>query len=288
MSREILDWYEPRKDAYPWRRRPTPYRVLVSEVMLQQTQAARVEPIFRAFTRRFPSLRKLAEASRADVIRAWAGLGYNRRAVNLYEAVRTVVREHGGRIPRDPEVLRTLPGVGPYTAAAVASIAYGEPVAAMDVNIGRIAARYHLGREAHESATAELRDLAAGWLDPDRPGVWNQALMDLGREFCRPKPKCGLCPLASGCAFLRSGREPSPAPRRQGKFEGSMRQVRGAVIATLREQDRLTLDGLVAATGHQAHQVRAAVRALVTDGQVARSPAALAGRPTGRVRLARD
>ena len=281
----VLDWYEPRRAAYPWRKRPTPYRVLVSEVMLQQTQAGRVEPIFRAFMRRFPSLRKLAEASRADVIRAWAGLGYNRRAVMLHEAARTVVREHGGRIPRDPEVLRRLPGVGPYTAAAVASIAHGEPVAAVDVNIGRVVARYHLGAEVHEEKPAKVRELAEEWLDRDRPGDWNQALMDLGRSFCRPKPRCGVCPLASGCAFRRSGRKPTPAPRRQSTFEGSTRQVRGAILAALRVRKIATLAGLSSSTGHDLSRVATTVATLAHEGSVLAGPVALAGGARGRVEL---
>ncbi len=121
----VLEWYRPRRHAYAWRRgRRSPYRTLVSEVMLQQTQAARVEPIFEAFIARFPDVGTLAEASRADVLRAWAGLGYNRRGVALHEAARVIAREHGGRVPKDGDALRRLPGVGPYTAAAVASIGY--------------------------------------------------------------------------------------------------------------------------------------------------------------------
>jgi A/G-specific adenine glycosylase len=120
----LLEWYRPRRQAYAWRRgRRDPYRVLVSEVMLQQTQAARVEPIFEEFLVRFPDVGALAGSSRADVLRAWEGLGYNRRAVALHDAARTIVAEHGGRVPRDPEMLRRLPGVGPYTAAAIAAIA---------------------------------------------------------------------------------------------------------------------------------------------------------------------
>lgn len=138
----MLDWYRPRRHAYSWRRgRRSPYRTLVSEVMLQQTQASRVEPIFDAFVARFPDVGALGAASRADVLRAWAGLGYNRRAVALHETARIVVREHGGRVPRDAEALTRLPGVGPYTAAAVASIGHGDPVAALDGNVRRVVAR---------------------------------------------------------------------------------------------------------------------------------------------------
>ncbi len=129
----LMEWFEPRRLAYPWRRpRPDPYAVLVSEVMLQQTQASRVAPAFERFLRSFPTVRSLATAPAAEVVRAWAGLGYNRRAVALWEAARTIVSSHGGRVPDDPSALSELPGVGPYTAAAVASIAFGRPVAAVD------------------------------------------------------------------------------------------------------------------------------------------------------------
>ena len=298
----VRAWYGPRRRAYAWRRRPTPYRVLVSEVMLQQTQTPRVDRPFRTFVRRFPSVRSLAAASRAEVLRAWAGLGYNRRAVNLHEAARTIVLEHGGRVPASVEALRRLPGVGPYTAAAVASIAFGAPAAAVDVNVERISSRFHLGVEPHQLSRAEVRRLADGWLDRDHPGDWNQALMDIGREHCRPVPRCVGCPLALDCSFRKGGRGPGregmatrrdgPAPRRpssgQPRFEGSFRQVRGAVVAALRDRERITLRGLVEATGHDADRVVAAVAALAEEGMVAAGPAALAGRPAGRVRLGTD
>ena len=139
-----------------------PYRTLVSEVMLQQTQAARVEPIFEAFVDLFPDVGALGAASRADVLRAWAGLGYNRRAVALHEAARAIVRDHGGRVPRDVAELRRLPGVGPYTAAAVASIGHGEPVAALDTNVRRICARVVHGVEPDEVSAPRLAADAEG------------------------------------------------------------------------------------------------------------------------------
>ena len=147
----VLEWYRPRRHAYAWRRgRRNAYRTLVSEVMLQQTQAARVKPIFEAFVARFPGVAALAAASRADVLRAWAGLGYNRRAVALHEAARAIVREHRGRVPNDVGALVRLPGMGPYTASAVASIGYGAPVAALDGNVRRVVARAVRGAEPDE------------------------------------------------------------------------------------------------------------------------------------------
>lgn len=281
----LLAWYEPRRRAYPWRARPTPYRVLVSEVMLQQTQAPRVVPSYRSFLRRFPSVRALASAARAEVLRAWAGLGYNRRAVALHGAARAIVREHGGRVPHDPAELERLPGVGPYTAAAVASIGHRRPVAAVDVNVGRVTARYHRGREAHELPAAAVRELAGSWLDRAAPGAWNQALMDLGREVCRPAPRCAECPLAPGCRFRRSGREPSAAGRRQPSFDGSFRQIRGRVVAALRERPSATLAGIARDNGEPLERVHRAALALAREGLISAGPAALAGRPRGRVRL---
>ena len=283
VTRELMAWYAPRARAYPWRRRPSPYRVLVSEVMLQQTQASRVAPAFRAFLRRFPSTRALASAPSSDVLRAWAGLGYDRRAVRLHAAARAIVEEHGGRVPRDPLALRALPGVGPYTAAAVASMAFGEPVPALDVNVARVVARFRLGREPHEERPDRVRDAGEGLLDREDPGGWNQAAMDLGREVCRSRPRCEVCPLATRCAFRRAGRRPGLPPRRQGPFEGSFRQVRGRVLALLRERGRASLGALEADIGDD--RVADAVRALVVDGLVSAGPAALAGRASGRVCL---
>jgi A/G-specific adenine glycosylase len=180
----------------------------VSEVMLQQTQASRVAPALDRFLGRFPTVQDLARATRGDVVRAWAGLGYNRRAVALSETARSLVQEHGGRVPRDPELLRRLPGIGAYTAAAVASLAFGEPVVALDTNVRRVVARVWAGRDAMELAPADLRERAERWLDRMDPATWNQALMDLGREICRPRPRCDVCPIAFGCRFLAEGATP--------------------------------------------------------------------------------
>jgi A/G-specific adenine glycosylase len=254
--------------------------------MLQQTQAARVVPAFEAFLRRFPSVTSLAAASRRDVLRAWDGLGYHRRAVALSEAARTVVRDHGGRLPVDLVALRDLPGVGPYTSAAVASIAFGIPVAAIDTNVRRIVARVHLGVDADDASPREVAELATAWLDRGDPGRWNQALMDLGREVCRPRPRCERCPLATGCRFAAAGLPLRPARRKQGPFRGSTREVRGAVVRALRAHESLTIGRLVAETGFSSDRVVPAVSALAREGIVAAGPAAVAGSARGRVRLA--
>jgi A/G-specific adenine glycosylase len=239
--------------------------------MLQQTQAPRVVPIFETFVGLFPTVGALAGASRADVLRAWAGLGYNRRAVSLHRAAETIVTQHGGRVPTDAVDLQRLPGVGPYTAAAVASIAGGAPVAAIDVNARRIVARVAYGRDAAGVSTGDIDATAAMWVDRSDPGAWNQALMDLGREHCRAVPRCDGCPLARACRFVRTGRPSEPGTRRQPRFEGSMRQVRGGVVDALRARPSAGVVGLARITGFAADRITEALGGLERDGVVERS-----------------
>ncbi len=284
--RALLAWYRSRPRTFPWRSaEPDPYRVLVSEVMLQQTQVARVVPAFREFMRRFPSIRSLAAAQRREVLHAWSGLGYNRRAVSLSEAARAIVRDHDGRVPSAPESLRRLPGVGPYTAAAVASLAFGVPVPALDTNAARVVARARLGAEPQEVRRETVEVAAAGWLDRGDPGAWNQALMDLGREVCRPVPRCGKCPLARSCGFRAKGREGVPAKRRRSPFPGSIRRVRGAIILFLRDRTSASVGVLAREIGEPGDRVVEAIETLARDGLVEASGAAMDGRPGGRVRL---
>ncbi len=264
----LLAWYEPRRRAYPWRRTRDPYRVLVSEVMLQQTQAGRVAPAYTGFLRRFPSVRALARAPRREVLVAWDGLGYNRRAVALSEAAQVISSEHGGAIPSDPAALQRLPGVGPYTAAAVASIAFGAPVPAIDSNVRRVVARSLGGAEGHELRPADVRALAGSWLAPADPGAWNQALMDLGREVCRPRPRCQVCPVLRWCRFAASDRTPSPRRRAEERFEGSFRQVRGAVVSVLRARASANVADLTAGLDVDPERVREAIERLAADGLV--------------------
>ena len=285
-SAALLGWYEPRRAAYPWRLRPTPYRVLVSEIMLQQTQAARVAPAFERFVAAFPSVRALADASQGEVLRAWDGLGYNRRAIALSRAARQIVVRHGGRVPRDAAALRALPGVGPYTADAVAALAFAEPRVAFDVNVRRVAARALLGAEPQDAAPEDVAEAARRWLGRSSPVDWNQAVMDLGREVCRPAPRCDGCPLRSSCRFAGMVRKEARGSRRpQAPFRGSMRQVRGDVVRALRLRSPASLRSLAAATGHTRGRVREAVRALHRDGVVTAGPGALEGRPRGIVSL---
>jgi A/G-specific adenine glycosylase len=285
-AKSVIEWYRPRRRMYPWRsERSSPYRILLSEVMLQQTQVARVIPAFKKFVRRFPTVGSVAAAPRAEILKAWSGLGYNRRAVNLSESARLVVRDHGGVVPSAPEALLRLPGVGPYTAAAVASIAFGIAVPAVDTNVARVVARAKLGAEPHETPRRTLQAAAAAWLDPGAPGAWNQALMDLGREICRPVPRCPACPLSEDCRFRAAAREGAPARRPRPPFQGSLRQVRGAVMRTLRNRPAASVETLARQIGESADRVAEAVKGLSRDGLVEASAAALGGRLRGRVRL---
>lgn len=270
----VWDWYAPRARLYAWRRgRPSAYRTLVSELMLQQTQASRVEPAFRAFVRRFPTVASLARASRADVLRAWAGLGYNRRAVHLHAAAQVVVRDHRGRVPTDVDALRSLPGVGSYTASAIASIAGGVQVAALDVNVRRIVGRVGFGG-VEPPAPSSVDAAAQRWVDRDDPGGWNQALMDIGREHCRAVPRCDGCPLIGACRWRRmhpAGASVERASNRQGRFAGSMREVRGRVVDVLRARTSAGCVALARATGFDVSRVAEALDGLVHDGVVERS-----------------
>ncbi len=281
----LLRWYAPRRRAYPWRTTHDPYRILVSEVMLQQTQASRVAPAFVSFLARFPTVHSLARARLRDVVTAWQGLGYNRRAVALWEAARTIVRDHGGRILPDPVEMQRLAGVGPYTAAAVSSVAFGSAVAAVETNARRIVARFFLGVGPDGVSPREIHALADAWLDRRDPGAWNQAVMDLGREHCRPRPRCGTCPLTALCRFVAEGREPVSAERRQPAFEGSFRQLRGAVVRALIDREGASLADLSRETGVPLERVGEAVSVLAADGLLIAGAAARAGRPGGRVRL---
>ncbi|MFW6159120.1 MAG: A/G-specific adenine glycosylase [Planctomycetota bacterium] len=206
----LLAWYDGHKRDLPWRRRKTPYRVWLAETMLQQTRVETVVPYYRRFLRRFPSMASLARAPLDDVLEVWAGLGYYSRARNLHAAAREVVGRWRGRIPRDRETFLGLPGVGPYTAGAVLSIAYDLPLAVVDGNVTRVLCRlYAIEGDAKSSGVQnQLRSLAGELVPDDRPGDFNQALMELGSLVCVPQdPACPLCPLADRCEARATGRQ---------------------------------------------------------------------------------
>lgn len=214
FRRKLLKWFDERARDLPWRRTRDPYAIWVSEAMLQQTRASVVAEYYGRFLAKFPDLASLAKADEAEVLAAWSGLGYYRRARALHESARAVMAEYGGQIPRTSAELNRLPGVGVYTAAAVASIAFGEPIAAVDGNVERVLIRYH-GHEPVPGAarSGQLRQEAMRLVDPKRPGDFNQAMMELGATVCLPKaPLCLTCPVHAGC---RTRGEHAAAPARK-------------------------------------------------------------------------
>jgi len=284
----LLAWFaRGGRDSLPWRRDRAPYRIVVSEFMLQQTQVARVVPLFEAFVGRWPTFAALAAASRDEVVRAWRGLGYNSRAVRLHELARAVVA-HGGELPRTEAELRELPGVGPYTAAAISAFAFDVDTIAFDTNVRRIAHRVTLGVEWPPLASdARLAVSARELLPAGRAFAFNSALMDLGATICTARaPKCLLCPLLRTCAAapidgaMLAARSAAYAPVRspQAKlpFEASRRFARGRIVDRLRElapNERISALVLVADLGarlahHDGVAIEATIAALARDGIV--------------------
>lgn len=205
----LLDWYDQGARVMPWRGARDPYLIWISEIMLQQTRVDQAQPYFERFVAAFPNVFTLAGADLDAVLRCWEGLGYYSRARNLHAAARLVVANHNGQVPHDPDALRALPGIGPYTAAAILSIAYGQPHGVLDGNVIRVLTRLMaLEADAGASATRSLLQHEADRLvDPHRPGDFNQALMELGATCCTPRaPACGRCPWASSCRALAQSR----------------------------------------------------------------------------------
>lgn len=232
MGQRLLDWYEQHRRDLPWRHTRNPYAIWVAETMLQQTRVETAIAYYERFLTRFPSLEVLAEAPLDDLLKAWEGLGYYARARNLQQAARQVVQDLEGRLPSDPEELLLLPGVGPYTAAAVASIAYGRDVVALDGNLQRVLCRLFAidddpGRPNTQRA---LEKLALAMLAPGRAGEFNQALMDLGAMICTPvNPRCLICPLMSPCQAQRDGIQ-NDLPIRATRSHRPQRDVTAGVI----------------------------------------------------------
>ncbi len=234
----LLTWYDSRRRSLPWRGTRDPYRIWVAEIMLQQTQVRTVIPYYEGFLARFPDVEALAVASLDEVLALWSGLGYYRRARQLHAAAKQVMKQ--GHLPERSSELLKLPGIGPYTAAAVASIAFGESVPVLDGNVERVLSR-RLGLDQDpKKAVARNRLLEAGaeLLDLARPGDSNQALMELGATICRPKrPDCGSCPLAKGCRARVTGNpERFPPPRRRRQVERV-----DLAVAVARQKDRVLM-----------------------------------------------
>ena len=261
LRAKLFAWYDVNARDLPWRvrpaaraagARPDAYRVWLSEVMLQQTTVPHATPYFLKFLARWPSVVDLAAAEDGDVMAAWAGLGYYARARNLLACARAVAADHGGVFPDTEDRLRALPGLGPYTAAAVAAIAFDRPANVVDGNVERVMARLFAVERPLPDAKPELKRLAADLVSAERPGDWAQALMDLGAVICRPKaPLCDRCPVAAHCMALASG-DPEAYPRRAPKAERPHRYgvayvlTRGDEVALVRRPPSGLLGGMLA------------------------------------------
>ncbi|BBE72203.1 A/G-specific adenine glycosylase [Oharaeibacter diazotrophicus] len=245
---DLLAWYDRHARRLPWRVPPDeravgvvpdPYRVWLSEIMLQQTTVAAVKGYFEAFLARWPRLEDLAAAPRDDVMAAWAGLGYYSRARNLKACAEMVAERHGGRFPDDEAALRALPGIGAYTAAAIAAIAFDRPAVVVDGNVERIVTRLHAVETPLPEAKPEIRRLTEALAPPTRPGDFAQAMMDLGATICTPKrPACGLCPWQGSCAARAAGTQES-YPRKTAKPERPVR--RGTAYVAIRSDGAVLL-----------------------------------------------
>jgi A/G-specific adenine glycosylase len=236
QAADLLDWYDRHRRALPWRaapgRRTDPYRVWLSEVMLQQTTVKAVAPYYARFLARWPDVRALAAAPLDEVLKTWAGLGYYARARNLHACARAVAERHGGEFPRTEEALLALPGIGAYTAAAIAAIAYDSRATPVDGNIERVIARLYTIETPLPAAKPEIAGFARGLTPARRAGDFAQAMMDLGATICTPKnPACALCPWKECCAANRRG-DAETFPRRTPKREGALR--RGAAFFACR------------------------------------------------------
>jgi A/G-specific adenine glycosylase len=287
----ILAWYDERGRALPFRGATDPYAILVSEAMAQQTQAARAGEAWLRFMERFPTVAALSAATPADVLRAWQGLGYNRRALNLRRAAGQIVADHGGRVPADLRSLQALPGVGPYTARAVAAIAFGLPIGAVDTNVRRVLSRITAG-DAVAIRPSELQAVADAAVPPDRAADWTHAVMDIGATLCRPRrPDCDGCPARRWCQSAaqapasahapapveaassnpgsagsagRVGAREAPAP-----FAGTSRWLRGRIVDRLRTAPNgewVVFEGSIGL--HERAAIETALQALEKEGLV--------------------
>ena len=289
----ILAWYGRSGRRLPFRASTDPWAILVSEAMAQQTQAARAGDAWTRFMDAFPTAAALAAATPADALRAWQGLGYNRRALNLWRAAQAIVEVHGGIVPSDLPALEALQGVGPYTARAVVAIAFGRPVGAVDTNVRRVLGRIVAGDPARLTAR-ELQVVADAAVPSDRPGTWTHALMDLGATICAPRqPDCAACPVQAWCRYgsgavavqrVEGRRAAKPA---HPPFPATRRWLRGRLIDRLREAAG---DGWVAIEGpigtHDAGAVAEALDGLAREGLVELDDASRTGSRRARLPVA--
>ena len=270
----VLDWYAANARDLPWRRRgATPWGVFVSEVMLQQTPVARVEPVWREWLDRWPCPTALAAEAPGEAVRAWGRLGYPRRALRLHQAAAAMVEHHGGEVPSTEAELLALPGVGTYTAAAVATFAFGERTTVVDTNVRRVLARVVCGSAcAAPSPTRAELTMAAGLVpqEADRARTWSVAVMELGALVCTARaPRCEDCPVREACAWRLRGRPAHDGPARRGQaWHGTDRQLRGILLSALRSSNAPVPRTELEALSDNAAQRERCLDSLVSDGLV--------------------
>lgn len=274
LRRRLLEWYAQHEQPFPWRTARDPYAAMVAAVAAQQTQMSRVLEIYARWMPAFPTLADLARADRAEVLRVWGRAGYPRRAVAMHETARLCIAQHDGALPRDPEALLALPGIGPFTAAIIRCFGFGDDAAAVDTNIVRVIGRVAFGdlQPARETSPAAIAAMAERLMPAGEAARWNPALMDFGARVCTPRPKCEACPVASLCAArprFAAGEVAEPV-RAQAAFAGSDREVRGRIMQVLRDASTpLTEEALlrrVARGRAERTRARGLLQALVADG----------------------
>ncbi|MDF3044554.1 MAG: A/G-specific adenine glycosylase [Ornithinibacter sp.] len=268
----VIEWYAVHARPLPWRDPScTPWGVLVSEVMAQQTPVARVAPVWVEWMRRWPTPSALAAESPGEVVRSWGRLGYPRRALRLREVAVAITDRHGGVVPDDEAELRALPGIGGYTAAAVTAFAFGRRTTVVDTNVRRVLVRAVEGREHAAPALTAAESALAAALVPDsaeRSATWNVAVMELGAVVCTARrPRCDLCPVRDACAWVRAGRPAYDGPPRRGqRWHGTDRQVRGVLLQTLRDAAGPVARAALGGSGTDVTQVDRCIASLVEDG----------------------
>ena len=274
LPERVIAWYDEHARDLPWRRpEATPWAVMVSEFMLQQTPVARVLPVYDAWLERWPSPAALAAEPVGEAVRAWGRLGYPRRAQRLHAAASAIVAQHGGEVPADHAALLALPGVGDYTAAAVATFAHGRRHVVLDTNVRRVLARTLQGVELPgTSVTRAERDAAEQVLPADEPtaATWSVAVMELGALVCTAaRPRCGACPVADLCAWRSAGYPPYDGPPRRGQtYAGTDRQCRGRLLAVLRDAHEPVHSSRLEAAWSPAEQRDRCLASLLDDGLV--------------------
>lgn len=287
LHEPVLAWYADNARQLPWRNDATsPWGVLVSEVMLQQTPVARVLPVYVEWLRRWPEPVDLAASPPGEAVRAWGRLGYPRRALRLHSAAARIVDRHDGQVPSSYDELLGLPGLGTYTAAAVATFTFGERHAVLDTNVRRVLARALGGREQPQPRVTRAETELAATVVPDVAPVaaeWAVAVMELGALVCTARaPRCGTCPVATACAWHRAGKPAYDGTRRPAQtYTGTDRQARGRVLELLRSASGPVTDAQLAAVWPDAEQLDRAVKGLLADGLLQRSTSTYALPGTG-------